>query len=381
MALSRRSAVILMSAAGVAGVLTKAQAQQTSTIKVGVTAPLTGAGAEIGKLQVDGATLAVNQINAAGGVNGQKLELVVADDQTSNPGEILAFSRLAGRGDIVAVVSSVRSTQVKALSPDALRAGIPVFIGGTDPSLTHTGNPWLFRCRPSDTYSADVIASFGVNKLVHKKWAIVHTTDAFGEGGAKALTTALRGMGITPVLDQGFQSSQADLTPVVLAVRQSGADIIATYIAYETDVAQFARQLQQFGVHMPWIGSASVSSTTATNLAGPALYGTYSVADFSTDANAAAKAFAATFQKQYGRLPDYTSAWTYDSVLILAHAIKVAGSTDPAKLQASILGMQNYVGAEGTYSFDKIGDGLHGYNIVQNDNGKITYIQTINFEA
>ena len=74
------------------------------------------------------------------------------------------------------------------MAPDVLKLGKPVMIGGTDPNLTHMGNPWLFRFRPNDSYSGRVIADFGVNTLGKKKWAIVHSTDAFGTAGGKALT-------------------------------------------------------------------------------------------------------------------------------------------------------------------------------------------------
>jgi branched-chain amino acid transport system substrate-binding protein len=379
MRLSRRN-TLMLSAGMVLGGTLDAHAQ-SGTIKIGATAPLTGDGAEIGKLQTEGSRLAVEQINNAGGVNGRKLELVIEDDQTSNPGIILAFSRLISRGDITAVIGSLRSTQVNAMSPDAKKAGIPVLFGGTDPSLTHTGNPWYFRCRPSDAYSAKVIAKYGTETLGKKKWAVIHSADAFGLGGSNALVSSLKAAGIEPVTVQSFTDSQADLTPVVLAVRQSGADIIATYIAYESDVAVFARQLQQFGVNLPWIGSASVASTTAIKLAGPALNNTYAVSDFNTDANAQAKTFSAAFQKAYGRVPDYTSAWPYDAANLIANAIKTSGSTDPQKLRAALLATKGYNGVEGTYNFDANGDGLHGYDIVQNQGGTIKFIQRISFDS
>ena len=149
MSLSRRTAIGLLSAASVLFGTQIAAAQDA--IRIGVTAPLSGPAAEIGHLQLEGARLGVEKVNAAGGVLGRQLELVVEDDQTTNPGIVLAFSRLINRGDIVAALTSVRSTQVNAIAGDAEKAGIPVFFGGTDPTLTHLGNPWMFRMRPNDT--------------------------------------------------------------------------------------------------------------------------------------------------------------------------------------------------------------------------------------
>jgi branched-chain amino acid transport system substrate-binding protein len=379
MLLTRRSAVFFLSATAFLSGLAGASAQD-ATIKIGMTAPMTGPAAEIGHFQIEGAKLGIEKVNAAGGVNGRKLELVIEDDQTTNPGIVLAFSRLVNRGDIAAVVSSVRSTQVNAISADAKKTGIPVFFGGTDPTLTHSGNPWLFRTRPNDSYSAKVIADFGVNVLKKKKWAIVYSTDAFGTNGMKALVEALKGLGVTPVLTQGFTNGQTDMTPVVLAVRQSGADIINSYSTFENDVAVLARQLKQFGVNAPWVGSPSVASTTAVQLAGPALYGTYAVSDFSAAANPVAKAYDDEFRKVVNRPADFTSAWAYDAITILADAMKKAGGTDPAKVRDAILSTKNFQGAEGLYNFDENGDGLRSYNIVRNDNGKIVYERTISFD-
>ena len=119
---------------------------------------------------------------------GKPIELVTEDDQTTNPGAVLAFSKLASQPDIVAFLGSIRSTQNHAMAPDILKTGKPVCFGGTDPVLTQMGNPWLFRFRPNDSYSARVIADYGVNTLGKKKWAVIHSTDAFGTSGAKALT-------------------------------------------------------------------------------------------------------------------------------------------------------------------------------------------------
>jgi branched-chain amino acid transport system substrate-binding protein len=349
-------------------------------IKIGMTVPMTGPGAEIGHLQTEGAKIGIDKVNAAGGVLGKKLELIVEDDQTTNPGIVLAFSRLVNRGDLVAILSSLRSTQVNAISGDARKAGLPVFFGGTDPTLTNTGNPWFFRARPNDVFSAKVIADFGVNHLKKQKWALLHSTDAFGTNGVKALVEQLKPLGVTPVLVQGFNNGQADLTPVVLAVRQSGADIIATYTPFENDVGVLARQLKQFGVSATWIGSASVASTTAMQLAGPALYGTYAVADFNAEANPQAKAYFAEFSKKVGRAPDYSSAWAYDSILLIAEAIKRAGGTSPDKVRAALLAIKDFQGAEGAYTFDQNGDGLRSYNVVKNEGGKVVFVRHIAFD-
>jgi branched-chain amino acid transport system substrate-binding protein len=353
--------------------------QAAESIKIGMVVPLTGAIADAGHYGLQGAKLAVEEINAAGGVLGRQLELIVEDDQTLNPTTVLAFTKLADNKDIVAFLGPTRSTQIQAIAPSVLQSARPVMIGGTDPTLTRSGNPWLFRFRPNDSYTARAMAAFGVEKLGKQKWAIVHATDAFGTNAKSLFTEALKARGITPVMTEGQPNSSPDYTAVALAVKQSGADILATFITFEPDVAIFARQLKQLGVNVVWLGSPSITTTTARKLAGAALYGTYAVADFHPDANAEAKAFAEKYAGLYKTTPDFFASWPYDAVHVLAKAITVAGDTTPEKIRQALLAIKAYHGVEGTYNFDANGDGLHGYNIVKNSNGDVVVEQRIDF--
>ena len=371
--ITRRSLALATAATALA---TPFIARAADTIKIGCVFPSTGPAAEAGKFQLNGAKLALETVNQKG-VLGKKLELIVEDDQTTNPGAVLAFSRLSSQADIPAFIGPIRSTQVEAIAPDVLKVGKPMMFGGTSPTLTKQGNKWLFRCRPNDTYSGKVIAEFGVSELKKQKWAIVFSSDAFGTNGGKALEDALKAKGVTPILMQPYTNNASDFSAVVLAVRQSGADILSTYFTFENDLGIFARQLRQLGVRIPWVGSPSITNTTALNLAQAALYGTYGVADFAVDANPASKAFAEAYQAAYKSIPDGQSSWTFDAVNLLGKAINDAGSLEPEKIRAALAAIKGFNGTEGEYNFDAFGDGLRGYNIVRNENGKIIFDKRI----
>ena len=365
--------------------VTKAKAENApgvtdaATIKIGMVLPDTGPGADGGKYMLTGAKIALDRVNKAGGVLGKQVELVTEDDQTTNPGAVLAFSKLAAQPDIVAFLGSTRSTANHAMAPDILKTGKPVCFGGTDPKLTKMGNPWLIRFRPNDSYSGRVIAAYGVETLGKKNWAIVHSTDAFGTSGFEALAASLDRLGAKVALDQGYPNMSQDLMPVVLAIKSSGADIIGSYFTFEGDLAIFARQLRQVGVTIPWVGSPTTFLSSTVKLAGPALWGVYGVADYAIESSPEAKNFA----KLYGAVskvqPDFYSSWTYDAIGVLCAAIKKPGSTDPHKTRAAILATRGYKGAEGEYNFDEFGDGLHGYNIVRNEKGVIVFDKHIEF--
>ncbi|HZZ25484.1 MAG TPA: ABC transporter substrate-binding protein [Roseiarcus sp.] len=378
MRLNRRS-VNSGLAASLAASMSPRVAHADETIKIGMVLPVTGPAANVGGYALTGAKIALDRVNKSGGVLGRQVELVTEDDQTTNPGAVLAFSKLAAQSDIVAFLGSVRSTQNHAMANDILKTGKPVCFGGTDPVLTKMGNPWLIRFRPNDNYSARVIASYGVETLGKKNWAIIHSTDAFGTSGSKALSASLDKLGAKAAIDQGYPNQSQDFTPVVLAIKSSGADVIGSYFTFENDQAIFARQLRQLGVTIPWVGSPTTVAAATLKLAGPALWGTYAIADYAVDSSPEAKEFAKLYSAVSNALPDLQSAWPYDAIGVLSAAINKAGSTDPGKIRDAMLSIKGYKGAEGEYNFDQFGDGLHGYNIVRNEKGTIIFDKHIEF--
>ena len=374
--MSRLSAVVAFLFFAFSAVL---PARAADPIVIGLVDEVTGPQAEAGMLTANGAKLAVEEINAAGGILGRRVELQIEDNQSTNPGTVLAYSKLVSQ-KVIAVLGPLRSTQVQAASPTIAKAKIPAVIGGSDPSLTRVNNPWIFRVRPNDLYSSKVMAEFGIKELRGKKWAVIHSTDTFGSGGKNALVDALKAQGIEPVLIQGYTNNQQDFTPIVLAIKKSGAEVIGSYMTNSPDVAIFARQLRQLGITIPWVGSTSIVTETAIRLAEEALWGTYGVSDFVVEANDESRRFAAAYRKKYGMEPDLYSAWCYGGMHLLKHAIETAKTTDPEAVRAAMLGIRGLKGVEGTYNFNPNGDGVHGYNIVKNEKGKVVFIKHIEFD-
>ena len=348
-------------------------------IRIGVVDELTGPQAEAGVLVMRGIKLATDEVNAAGGIMGHPIELKVEDNASTNPGTVLAYSKLVGEGNLVAVIGPLRSTQVQAASPTIAAGKIPTFIGGSDPSLTRVNNPWIFRVRPNDLFSSKVMAEYAVKVLKAKKIAIVHSTDAFGAGGKTALIDALKALDVEPVTIQGYTNNTQDFTAIVLAIKKSGADMLASYMTNAPDVGIFAKQSRQLGVNVPWIGSASLATETALKLAGEALWGTYTVSDFVIDANEDSKAYTKKYRAAYGADPDLFSAVGYASVYLIKHAIETAKSSDAEAMRKALLATRGLKGIEGTYDFEPNGDAVHGYNVAKNEKGKIVFIERIDF--
>jgi len=355
-------------------------AAQQKPIKIGQIIPMTGEAAESGKYHKQGAEIAVDKINASGGIKGRPIQIVLEDDQTTNPGGVAALQKLLEDKEIPMILSSIRSTQVQAMLPTINEAKIPVAIGGTNYGLTHSGSQWVFRFRPHDGMSAKVIAKFLVEELKLKKVAIIHASDAFGNGGRDMLTPAVKALGGEVVLDQAYNNQDKDYTGVVQALKKSGATGLGTYMTFGTDLGVLARQIKQLGAQVTWVGSPSITGVDSRNLAGDSLYGTYGVTDFHVDASPTSKEFTRAYKAKFGQEPDLYASWCYDAVMVFAEAMKRSPDLKPENLRKAILSIQKFPGAEGEYNFDQNGDGLDHYHIVQNDKGTIKYFKTLRVE-
>ena len=367
-----------ISLAAVAALLGASPAFAQGTIDIGLIADMTGPAALSGKHKVNGARLAVDEINAHGGIKGKKINLIVEDDQGMNQAGVSAYQRLAANMNIVAIIGSVRSTIVNATLPYVARDKIPTMIGGTDPKLTHTGNPWVFRFRPNDSYASRVMASYSVHNMNTKKAAILYDTDAFGSAGNTLLQAALKKEGATIVSDQGYSTATRDYTSYLEKIKSSGADTVETYMTNAEDEAQMLKQFRQLGLKVGIMGSPSVATAVCIQLAGAAVNGAYGVSDFVAAGNAAAKAFSQKYEAKYHTSPDLFGGWVYDAVNVLAQVIGKDG-TSPQAIQKGIRDVQGYDGVEGTYNFDKNGDGLHGYSVVEMVDQKVKLIKYVNF--
>jgi branched-chain amino acid transport system substrate-binding protein len=350
------------------------------TIEIGLLADLSGPSALSDSHTVNGAQMAIAQINAHGGIHGQQLKLIVADDRDQNQAGVSAYEKLASDQNVVAIINSVRSTIVQATLPYVLRDQIPTLIGGTDPKLTHTGNPWVFRFRPNDTYASQAMAAYSTSVMGSKNIAILYDSDAFGSAGNNLLMSALKKDGAHIVSDQGYTTATQDYTSYLENVKSSGADTLETYMTNSEDEAQMLKQLRQLGLNVKIMGSPSVATAVDIQLGGDAVNGAYGVSDFVATGTPVSKAFASAYQAKYNSPPDLFGAWVYDAVTVLGQVMEKNG-TSPSAIQKGIREVQNYPGVEGTYSFDQNGDGLHGYWVVQVKNQVTVPIKFVDFSS
>jgi len=357
-----------------------AAAAAGAEIRIGFTPPITGASASEGSFQIKAIKLALKEINAAGGVNGRKIDLRIVDNQSSNPGALAALQKAVEQEKALALMGFVKSTQILATS-DAIKGyGIPTFVGGTNVTLTQQGNPWLFRVRPDDSIAALAMIKYIKEDLKLTKVGVLNDTDAFGMGGGDLVEKYAKEAGITVVKREKYTTKDKDYTAQLLSLKSAGAEIMIVYAPNPEDAAVIQRQYRQLGSPFKYLGSPSSQHRDALNLAREAAEGIYAIADFVPGQTEANRKYAEDYKKEYNEEYDGLSAWTYDGLKILVNAIKNAGE-DRTKIREAILATQGYKGVLGNFSFTPNGDGLHEVSVVQIEKGTPKLLKIVNVGA
>lgn len=346
------------------------------TIRIGFTPPITGVHAAGGSLQVKSIQLALKEINAAGGINGKKIDLRIIDNQSSNPGALAALQKAVEQEKVLALVGYLYSTQVFATSDAIKNYRIPAIVGATNVNITRQGNPWLFRTRPDDSIAASAMVKYIKENTKLTRIGLLHDTDAFGTGGADLVEKGAKELGLTIVRREKCTTATKDFTAELLAMKNAGAQVLI-YYGHEEATALLQRQMRQFGSPFKFLGSPSAASKDSLNLAKEAAEGIWAVVDFVPGQTEENRRYADAYRKEFNLDYDSLSVWTYDGLKILANAIKKGGE-DRDKIRQAILATQGYKGAQGTFSFTPNGDGLTEVSVVQIEKGKPKLLKIIN---
>jgi branched-chain amino acid transport system substrate-binding protein len=348
-------------------------------IRIGFTTAVTGVLAAGGATELKAIQFALKQINAAGGVNGKKINLIVVDAQSTIPGALAAVQKAVEQEQVLALISFLFSPFVLATS-DAIKSyGIPTFIGGTHVSLTRQGNPWLFRVRPDDSITALAMVKYIDEDMKLRRIGILHDSNVFGTGGADLVEQGAKERGMTIVRREKYTTGERDYTARLLSLKDAGAQIMVLY-GLPIESAAVQRQYRQLGSPFKYLGSPASQMKITLDLSKEAAEGLLAIADFVPGQSEVSKKYAEAYKKEYNEKYDTTSACVYDALNILVEAIKTAGE-DRAKIREAILAMKGYQGVLGTFSFTPNGDGLHEVSIVQIEQGKPKLLKYVSVEA
>jgi branched-chain amino acid transport system substrate-binding protein len=349
-----------------------------SVIKVGEYASLTGKEAAFGQSSHMGTALAVDDLNAAGGMLGNQIQLITEDDESQAGQPSTDVRKLVSDDGVVAVLGEVASSRSLEAAPVCQQNQIPMISpSSTNPKVTQVGD-YIFRVCFIDPFQGTVMANFAT-KTLHLKTAAVLTdvTSDYSEGLAKFFKDSFTANGGTIVAEQNYSGGDKDFSAQLTALKAANPDAIFIP-GYYTEVGLIALQARQLGITVPLFGGDGWDGKPLISIGGQALEGTYFSDHFSPyDTNILVQSFVKEFEAKYNSTPDAMAALGYDSAMILGDAVKRAGTTDGPKVRDALAATKNFPGVTGIISIDADRNASKPAVIIEIKNGQYNYLQTI----
>ncbi len=348
-------------------------------IKVGEIASMTGKEAVFGQSSHKGTLLAVEQLNAKGGVLGRQIELVTEDNQ-SKAGESATVARkLLSRDKVVALLGEVASSRSLEMAPIAQRARIPMISpASTNPKVTEVGD-YVFRVCFIDPFQGTVMAKFAKENLKIKRVAVLTSvSSAYSVGLAKYFRERFVADGGEIAIEQRYAEGDKDFKAQLTAMRAAGVEGVFVP-GYYTEAALITRQARELGLEVPLFGGDGWEAPQLLEIGGPAVNGTYYSTHYSPESDSPqVKDFVAAFRARWnGETPDAMAALGYDSALVLADALRRAGGTEPAKLRDAIAATKDFSGVTGVTTLDAQRNATKAASIITVKAGKFQFVQSV----
>ena len=320
-------------------------AHAADPIKIGVDGPFTGGSSSMGVSMRDGVRLAIDEINKSGGVLGRQLEAVERDDEAKNERGVQIAEELINKEKVSATVGYINTGVALASQRFYQEAKIPVINNVATGSIitkqfTDQPDNYVFRNAANDSIQAPMIVDEAV-KRGFKKVAILADSTNYGQLGKADLEKALSAKGMKAVTVEKFNIKDVDMTPQLLKAKEAGADAVLTY-GIGPELAQIANGMTKLGWKVPIVGSWTLSMANYIDNAGPGGEGARMPQTFIQDANTPKrKSFITAYLKEFKPKNDridspVSAAQGYDSIYLLAAAMKQAGSTDGPKVKAAL---------------------------------------------
>jgi branched-chain amino acid transport system substrate-binding protein len=313
-------------------------AQSGPAIKLADVAELSGGGATVGTNWRNGIDLAIEEINAKGGILGKKLEVTHADSQ-SNPGVARAQVQKALDNEPYALLGPGYSGSVKVTAPLAAEAGLAQIMGGEAAELTQSGNKFLFRTSFGQQSSMPKVAKYINDDIKAKSVAIVWVNNDFGKGGRDVISKEFARYGIKVAADLSTEAGQADFAADVSKIKAANPDAVFIYLN-EEESARILKELKRQGVTAPLIGETTLVGQKVVELAGEAANGARGHVGLTTDAPVdLVKAFREKFVKKYNYIPDHNGIKGYLAIYMIKAATEKMGKVDAKALAANLHGL------------------------------------------
>lgn len=348
-------------------------------IKIGEFASLTGKEATFGTSAHEGTLLAVEEINAAGGVLGKKLDLLTEDNQTKAGETANAVNKLISKDGVVALLGEVASSRSMEAAPIAQQNGIPMISpASTNPAVTKEGD-CIFRVCFTDEFQGAALANFATGTIKAAKVAVLTDVKSdYSKGLAKSFKTKLAANGGKLGVELDYNGGDKDFKGQLTAIKNDAPDAIFLP-GYYNDVALICIQAKQLGITAPIFGGDGWESESLVTIGKEAVNGNY----FSTHCSAEQatpemKVFVESYRKRFnGKTPDAMAVLGYDSAKVLADAIRRAGTTESSALRTAIATTKDFKGASGMISLNENRDAVKALVFIKIEDGKFKYAASV----
>lgn len=372
------ASAVCVAACALASLFAGCKKQDNSVIRVGHFGAMTGPTATFGTSTDEGMRLAMDEINAKGGVLGKKIDVVTEDDQSKPTEAVNAVEKLINRNKVVAVIGEVASSNSLAAAPVAQAAGIPMLSpASTNPKVTQTGD-YIFRSCFIDPFQGGVMAKFAVKELHAKKLAILYDVNSdYSLGLREFFTNEIKAQGGQIVTDEAYTQQDVDFRGQLTKIRNAAPDAI--YVpGYYTQVGAICRQARELGLAVPLLGGDGWDSDKTVEIGGEAVNGSYFTNHYSAQEDRPeVKAFVDSYRKRYNKTPDAMAVLGYDALRLMVDAIRRAGSTDPVKLRDALAATKDFPGASGNITIDKDRNARKPIVVLKYEHGKQKFVTRI----
>lgn len=347
-------------------------------IKVAAIVELSGGGVVSGTNFRDGVKLAVNEINANGGILGKKIALSEMDTQ-SNPGVAKGLTQKAIDDGVFAVFGPVFSGSILVSMAETRKAEVPNWTGGEASAITAQGNPYIFRTSFGQSVSFPKVAKFIAGK--YKSVTVVYQNNDFGKGGRDAITALLKDSPTKILGEIPVEPGQVDFSSAVIRAKQANADSVFMYVN-EEESARALREFKKQGFNKPLIGETTLTGQKVIELAGEAANGAVAHVGLTVDAPIPEMlAFKAKFYQAYKYISDHNGIKGYTGVYTMKAAIEKAGKLDRKAVAQTMKGFKlsakKYPGVIMDTQFDDKGDIDRESFMVEVKNGRQEVVATL----
>lgn len=360
------------------------KAADTNEIKVGGNFELTGGVASFGKSTFNGFKMAIDEVNAAGGVNGKKINFIYTDNKSEISEASNATTKLITKDKVSVVVGPVVSASVLASAQIATDNKVPLLTPtGTNEKITFDNGKlreYLFRSCFIDPLQGEVMANFAAKSLNAKKIAVyLDSSSDYSKGLAQVFTETTKKLGGQIISQEAFLQKDTDFKATLTKIKAQNPEVIFIP-AYYQEVGMIVKQARELGMNMPIIGVDGWDSPRLAEIAGAdALNNTYFCNHYSPeDKDPRIQKFVADYKKIYNQAPDALAALGYDAGLMLVDALKRANSTDPKAIRDALAKTKDLQVVTGKLSLDAKHNPVKGVVIIEMKNGLQTFKERIN---